>query len=208
LRSCCCREAQFVLLLSKPTVVTADIPVVDTTTLKMARQARGLTSADITRETRLPPRTIAAIEEGRFEDMAAGLYARTSVRAYAGAVGLDPSKVLAELRPLLPDAPLDLLALADARKSQSSNSTRRHLLAGAIDAIVLLAINGAIVLVCAAACGTQPFHLLGAAPGSMSLLCVTTVGLYFWLLGATDVRTAARGCSTSKSSLELVARSR
>jgi hypothetical protein len=38
-------------------------------------------------------------------------------------------------------------------------------------------IHAAIVLVCAAACGTPPFHLLGAAPGSMALLCGTTAGI-------------------------------
>jgi transcriptional regulator with XRE-family HTH domain len=169
--------------------VTADTAVVNATALKKARQARGLTSSDVARETRLSPRTIAAIEEGRFDDLPAGLYARTSVRAYAGAVGLDPAEVLAEVQPLLPDAPLDLLALAEARKSRTSNG-RRYVLAGAIDAGLLLVLNGAIVLVCAAACGTEPFHLLGAAPGSMSVLCGTTAGLYFWLLGATGVGTA------------------
>jgi transcriptional regulator with XRE-family HTH domain len=170
--------------------VMTDMPVVDATTLKTARQARGLTSSDIARETRLSPRTITAIEEGRFHDLPAGLYARTSVRAYAAAVGLDPAEVLAELQPQLPSARLDLLALAEARKLQHSNGTRRYFLAGAIDAAVLIGINAAIVLVCAAACGTPPFHLLGAAPGSMALLCGTIAGLYFWLLGATDVRTA------------------
>jgi transcriptional regulator with XRE-family HTH domain len=170
--------------------VKTDMPVVDATTLKTAREARGLTSSDIARDTRLSPRTITAIEEGRFNDLPAGLYARTFVRAYAGAIGLDPAGVLAELQPQLPSARLDLLALADARKLHRSNGTRRYVLAGAIDVAVLLAINAAIVLVCAAACGTPPFHLLGAAPGSMSLLCGTAAGLYFWLLGATDVRTA------------------
>ena len=170
--------------------VMTDMPVVDATTLKTARQARGLTSSDIARETRLSPRTITAIEEGRFNDLPAGLYARTSVRAYAVAIGLDPAEVLAELQPQLPSARLDLLALADARKRHRSNGTHRYVLAGAIDVAVLLAINAAIVLVCAAACSTRPFHLLGAAPGSMSLLWGTAAGLYFWLLGATDVRTA------------------
>jgi transcriptional regulator with XRE-family HTH domain len=170
--------------------VETDMAVVDATTMKAARQARGLTASDIARETRLSPRTITAIEDGRFNDLPAGLYARTSVRAYAGAVGLDAAEVLAELRPLLPDAPLDLLALADVRKLRAENGTRRYFLAGAIDAGVLLAINAAIIFVCAAACGTRPTQLLGAAPGSMSLLCGTTIGLYFWLLGATDVRTA------------------
>jgi transcriptional regulator with XRE-family HTH domain len=171
-------------------VVKTDRPVMDATTLKRARQARGLTSSDVARATRLSPRTITAIEEGRFDDLPAGLYARTFVRAYAAAIGQDPAMVLAELRPLLPDARLDMLALADVRKSAPSNGTRRYFLAGAIDAAVLITMNAAIVLVCAAACGTPPFRLLGAAPGSMSLLCVTTIGLYFWLLGATDVRTA------------------
>jgi helix-turn-helix protein len=140
--------------------------------------------------TRLSSRVIAALEEGRFDALPAGIYARTAVQAYARAVGLDPATVLAELDPLLPGAPVDLLVVAELRMSRARQKTRRYGLAGIIDAAVLLAIAGAILVICAAACEVSPFQLLVAAPAPMLLLCSTPVVLYFWLLGATGVRTA------------------
>jgi len=159
-------------------------------TLTRARDALGLTSSDVASVTRLSSRVIAALEEGRFDDLPAGIYARTAVQAYARAVGLDPAMVLAELVPLLPGAPVDLLVVAELRMSRARQKTRRYSLAGIIDAAVLLTIAGAILVICAATCGVSPFHLLEAAPAPILLLCSTPVVLYFWLLGATDVRTA------------------
>jgi transcriptional regulator with XRE-family HTH domain len=157
--------------------------------LKRAREAGGLTSTDIAAATHLSPRVIAAIEDGRFEKLPAGIYARRAVQAYGRAVGLDADEVLAELGPLLPDAPLDLLALADLRTSRERQTAGRHGLAVLIDAGVLVSIALVILVVCAAACDVSPSHLLLAAPLPMLLLCSTPVGLYFWLLGATGVRT-------------------
>ena len=36
----------------------------------------------------------------------------------------------------------------------------------------------------------MPSTLVSTAPGSMAILCSTPIVCYFWLLGATDVRTA------------------
>jgi hypothetical protein len=133
---------------------------------------------------------VAAIEDGRFADLPAGIYARTALSAYARAVGLEPSAVLARFEAALPSALLDRLVLAERRAAQAPKLVRRHGVAAAIDVGLLAGLNGAILFVCANVCGMSAASLLRAAPGSMLLLCATTVMLYFWLLGATDVRTA------------------
>ena len=65
-------------------------------TLLKAREDAGLTRADIASRTKVAERHIAAIEEDRFEDMAARTYAVGFSRAYARAVGLD-EKHIAEM---------------------------------------------------------------------------------------------------------------
>jgi Helix-turn-helix domain len=174
--------------------------------LKRAREHADLSVSDITRLTRLSPRIVSAIEDEQYERLPAGIYARTAVRAYAAAVGLDAAAVLTDLRPRLPEAPLDLLALAELRAPERHRPSTplgprpstplgalwpyRFTLAAAVDAALLLSLAGAIVFVCAAACRLEPSALLRTAPTSMLFLCSTPVVLYFWLLGATDVRTA------------------
>jgi transcriptional regulator with XRE-family HTH domain len=157
--------------------------------LKRAREQAALTDADVARLTRLSPRVIAAIEQERYDLMPAGLYARAAVRAYAQAIGLDPAVVAAALHPLLPDTPLDLAVLAELRAPNRRPDAVRYVLAPIADAALLLLIAATILRVCGAVCGLPPIAMLQSAPASMALLCATPIALYFWLLGATDVRT-------------------
>ncbi len=158
--------------------------------LKRAREDAGLTAAEVASRTRLSPRIVAAIDAERYELLPAGLYARTAVRAYAQAVGVEPDAVIAELRARLPEAPLDLAEVAELRAPEPRPRRHHYALAAALDAAILLSIDALIVRVCAGACGLLPFELLATAPGSMAMLCATPIVFYFWLLGATDVRTA------------------
>jgi transcriptional regulator with XRE-family HTH domain len=158
--------------------------------LVRAREQSGLSAADVARRTRLSPRIVAAIEEERFELLPAGLYARTAVRTYAQAVGWDPDAALAAVHGRLPQAPLDLAELAELRTSPRRVRREHYAAAAALDAALLLLIDAAVVCICATTCGLPPSILLAAAPGSMAILCSTPIVLYFWLLGATDVRTA------------------
>ena len=83
----------------------------DDNLLHRARVVRGLAVADIAARTSLNPVTVQAIDSGRFQDLPAGIYARSYVRAFASAVGLQPEQVLRELEPSLPrvDDPLPIL---------------------------------------------------------------------------------------------------
>jgi transcriptional regulator with XRE-family HTH domain len=159
-------------------------------TLKRAREDAGLTAAELASRTRLSPRIVAAIEAERYDLLPAGLYARTAVRAYAQAVGIEPDTAIAELRSKLPEAPLDLAEVAELRAPTPRPGRHHYALAAALDAAILLSIDAVIVRVCATGSGLLPFELLATAPGSMAILCAAPIVFYFWLLGATDVRTA------------------
>jgi cytoskeleton protein RodZ len=66
--------------------------------LRSAREAQGLSLADISARTRVAERHLAAIEEGRFGQLAAPTYATGFSRAYARAVGLDERDIAAGVR--------------------------------------------------------------------------------------------------------------
>jgi hypothetical protein len=70
-----------------------------------ARINRHLTLEQIGLRTALSPTVLRDLDEGRFERLPSGLYARSYVRAFAAAVGLDPTDTLAHVEHLLPGAP-------------------------------------------------------------------------------------------------------
>ena len=58
-------------------------------TLKLAREAKGLTVDDIAEITRIMPRTIENLEKENFSDIVAPIYGRGFVKLYCEAVGID-----------------------------------------------------------------------------------------------------------------------
>lgn len=66
--------------------------------LRAAREASGLSRADIAARTKIAERHLIAIEESRFADLASRAYAVGFSRTYARAVGLDEKDVAATLR--------------------------------------------------------------------------------------------------------------
>ena len=75
-----------------------------TNPLRRARIQRGLSLSHVAARTLLSPRIVDQLDEGRFSELPGGVYARSHVRAYAAAVGLDPEETVAELQPFLPAA--------------------------------------------------------------------------------------------------------
>ncbi|HLQ61894.1 MAG TPA: helix-turn-helix transcriptional regulator [Candidatus Acidoferrales bacterium] len=63
------------------------------------RAARGLSLEQVAAATRIRPAQLAALEEGRFDDLAAPVYVRGHLRAYAGFLDLDPEPLLAAYQP-------------------------------------------------------------------------------------------------------------
>jgi transcriptional regulator with XRE-family HTH domain len=80
--------------------------------LRQAREAQGLDVEALAHRTRLRAHLLEAVEQGRFEALPRGVYARAVVRAYAEAVGIDPHRVIMEVASLLPvpEDPLEGLA--------------------------------------------------------------------------------------------------
>lgn len=66
--------------------------------LRAAREALGLSRADIAARTKIAERHLTAIEESRFADLASRAYAVGFSRTYARAVGLDEKDIAASLR--------------------------------------------------------------------------------------------------------------
>jgi transcriptional regulator with XRE-family HTH domain len=80
--------------------------------LRQAREHKGWSIEDLARRAGLRARTVEMIEDGRFDELPAGLYGRSSIRSYATAVGLDAQEVLEAFGPQVPSTedPLDGLA--------------------------------------------------------------------------------------------------
>jgi transcriptional regulator with XRE-family HTH domain len=65
--------------------------------LRLSREAQGLTLADAEKATRVRSRYLSALEEGRLDQLPGGSYPRVFLRDYAAYLGLDPSLLLEKL---------------------------------------------------------------------------------------------------------------
>jgi hypothetical protein len=88
--------------------------------LREARERRGLDLATVEHETRIRARWLSALEEERFDLLPERIYALGFLRTYAEYVGLDPQPFVDELSSRLPqedahDAPPPLLAASRSR---------------------------------------------------------------------------------------------
>lgn len=66
--------------------------------LRQAREAAGLSRADVATQTKIAERHLLAIEEDRFNDLAARTYAVGFSRAYARTVGSDEAEIAEQVR--------------------------------------------------------------------------------------------------------------
>jgi cytoskeleton protein RodZ len=70
------------------------------TDLRKAREDAGLSLPDLATRTRIPQRTLRAIEENDFNNIPPGIFARSFIRTYAREVGVDPDVAVAQYRSL------------------------------------------------------------------------------------------------------------
>jgi transcriptional regulator with XRE-family HTH domain len=169
--------------------------------LRLARERRGLSLATIARQRGVREQNLAHIECDRFEELPTGLYGRSAVRAYATAVGLSADEALAEVADRLrtPEDPLDGLARVRGLTRQPertikdilhvarpevtlSESSRAHV-ANALDGLVLLGLDVALLQLTAVVAGVSAPEILRVAAPSMVALFVLIAALYFVLLG-------------------------
>ena len=167
--------------------------------LRRTRAGTGEDLAQLSQRTRIPIGQLRAIEEGRFADLPAGIYARAAIRSFAAAYALDPDEVLADCEALLPrvDDPIGALARmcgggripeAAAEKGPhvalvSGQPGWRPLAAASVDG----SIAGALLVVTSAGAATLA-HVSTAAlsPSAVSLFLVGLVlgaAYYVWLGG-------------------------
>jgi cytoskeletal protein RodZ len=62
--------------------------------LSQQRELRGLSREDISRQTKIPPSLIAALEEGQAERLPSRIFVLNYIRAYAHVIGLAPEEAV------------------------------------------------------------------------------------------------------------------
>ncbi len=169
--------------------------------LRLARERRGLSLATIGRQWGVREQNLELIERDRFEELPTGLYGRSAVRAYATAVGIPADEALAQVvdRLRTPEDPLDGLARVRGLTRQPertfkdilhvaspevtlSESSRAHV-ATAVDGVVLLGLDFALLELTAVVAGVRATEILRVAAPSMIALFALIAALYFVLLG-------------------------
>lgn len=110
--------------------------------LREAREALGMTLADVANHTRVPTRHLEAIEQGEYASMPSPTYAVGFAKAYARVVGLDEQAIGAEVRnnPQLPLAPVTDYETYQPRDPKRVPSPGLTMVAGGIGLLVVLAV--------------------------------------------------------------------
>ncbi len=113
--------------------------------LARARAALGLSLGDVAQQLKFAARQIEALEQGRYEELPTGTFARGMVRAYARLVRLDPEPLVERIagRVAVPD---NAAAVATARRPiPITDSARRvNLIYVALSLAILGAIAGVV----------------------------------------------------------------
>lgn len=113
--------------------------------LTRARAALGFTVADVAQQLKLAPRQIEALEQGRYEELPAGTFARGMMRSYARLLRLDPEPLVQRIaeRVAVPD---NADAVASARRPiPITDSARRSNLVYAALSLALLTVIAGVV---------------------------------------------------------------
>lgn len=115
-------------------------------TLARARQALGLSVADVAQQLKFGIRQIEALEAGRFESLPGGTFARGMVRAYARLLRLDPATLVARVAPTTATSDNAEAMVAMRRPIPITDSSRRsNLIYAALSLVILAVIAGVIV---------------------------------------------------------------
>jgi len=76
-------------------------------TLRRERLRRRLDLDGVSRQLKIPPRLLEAIEDERFDQLPGGVFAKSFVRQYARMLGLDEEEIVGELQRMLEPPPLE-----------------------------------------------------------------------------------------------------
>jgi hypothetical protein len=149
-----------------------------------ARVQRGLSLTTIASTTRLSPWIVNALDGGRFDAIPAGIYARSYVRAFARAVGLDPEAALETLTDRLPPAVEVSAQLVEGSRPPAETWPFTPIVRAAIvDLAFLFSLSALLVAVVSEYCGLPSGALLRLEPGPIVGLCAPVWVVYEVLLG-------------------------
>ena len=113
--------------------------------LSRARAALGLSVKDVAQQLKFAPRQIEALEQGRFEELPAGTFARGMVRAYARLLKLDAEPLVERIaeRVAVPD---NAAAVASARRPIpiTDSARRSNVVYAALSLAILVVIAGVV----------------------------------------------------------------
>lgn len=108
--------------------------------LREAREARGLTVADVVTALKYSPRQIEALEADQMEVLPGNVFMRGIVRSYARFLKLDPAPLLEVLEAEAPAAAPDVVPPEDMGVAMPRREGRQ--ISGLLSALILVAIVG------------------------------------------------------------------
>lgn len=114
--------------------------------LTRAREALGLSIADVSQQMKFAPRQIEALEQEQFDRLPSGTFVRGMLRAYARMLKLDPDAVVGRVAAQLA-APDNTTAVASVNRAiPITDSARRSNLTYAALSVALLVVIAAVVV--------------------------------------------------------------
>jgi hypothetical protein len=139
--------------------------------LHRARVARSMDLSRISAITALSPVIVRKIDDGRFEELPGGLYARSYIRAFAEAVGVPPEAALKDVELLLPGAPDPMPGLREKTAPSPAERLRAQLARGTAAA------RGALSRVDMSLLEGHGLDLRRAAAAILDALVLVSVGI-------------------------------
>jgi hypothetical protein len=194
--------------------------------LRRARLAARLELRDLEARTRISPVMLRYIDDGQFEKLPAGIYARAWVRTVAVTLGLDADDVLREVEDALRPAEEVFVrqgpspgsarsiteGAAQALKTDSSLEILerspapqrwRRSAAAALDGILLSGVSVVVWMVATGAGGGRPTAVGLSAAMAITLITLVVAAVYFVLFAGIGGRTpggAALACPPTTGS--------
>lgn len=107
--------------------------------LRREREMRGVTLDEIATSTKINPHLLRAIETDDFSKLPGGIFTRSFIRAYAGYLGLDEERVMAEFQLVAPRVDIDVRRISTANPLLPKPSGSRAGIVSAVVAVLLLA---------------------------------------------------------------------
>lgn len=112
--------------------------------LRKAREARGMSIADVVAALKYSPRQIEALESDRLDLLPGSVFERGIVRSYARLLKLDPVPLLELLQAASPETPLEVQAPADMGVAMPRVSRQNSIVTTGLILVTVLAVLGGL----------------------------------------------------------------